>query len=154
MTLPSWDDRWMDVARLAATWSADRSRKVGAVIVNARNELVSLACNGFPDGVDANVECRHQRPAKYQWTEHAERNALYTAAANGTPTRGCSIYVPWYPCADCARAIVQSGLVAAIVIEPDWQDPVFASDFAVVRQMLSEAGIAVRFLPGNPPVAA
>lgn len=152
MSSASWDRRWMDFARHVATWSKDRSRKVGAVIVNDRQVSVSFGWNGFPRGVDDNVDERHVRPSKYLYTEHAERNAIFNAAAEGHSTRGCRMYLPWYPCADCARAIIQAGIIEIIAIEPDWQDPSYAADFAVVREMLAEAAVKVRFVPGLPPV--
>ncbi len=141
----TWDERWMSVAQLAATWSKDRSRKCGAVIVDDRNVVVGLGWNGFPRGLSDEVDARHERPAKYKWTEHAERNAIYNAAANGHATRGCRMYLAWYPCADCARAIIQSGLTELIAIEPDWSDHIWAADFVVVREMLGEAGVSVRY---------
>jgi dCMP deaminase len=144
--MTNWDKRWMDMAKLVATWSKDRSRTCGAVIVDDRNVLVSIGWNGFPRGLKAEVDERHERPAKYKWTEHAERNAIYNAAANGHPTRGCSIYLPWYPCADCARAIIQSGLKTVYAVEPDWNDGIWAADFAVGKEMLAEAGVWVVFL--------
>jgi dCMP deaminase len=149
-----WDARWMDLASLVATWSKDRSRKTGAVVVDQRNVVVALGWNGFPRGVDDEVERRHARPAKYQWTEHAERNALYNAAANGISTRGCRLYIPWYPCADCARGIIQSGISEVIAFEPDWNDPTYAADFATVREMFEEVGTYVRFVPGEAPLRA
>lgn len=149
----TWDDRWMAMARLVAGWSKDRSRKTGAVIVDARNVLIAVGWNGFPRGVDDHVECRHERPAKYQWTEHAERNAIYNAAAKGVPTLGCRMYIPWYPCADCARGIIQSGIAEIIVVEPDWNDPKWGADFAAVREMLDEAGVLVRKVDGDAPVS-
>jgi dCMP deaminase len=136
----------MDMARLVATWSKDRSRTCGAVIVDDRNVVVALGWNGFPRGVDDDVDARHERPAKYLWTEHAERNAIYNAAACGHATRGCTMILPWYPCADCARAIIQAGLVCIVCIEPDWNDHIWAEAFAVTREMLTEAGVTVRFL--------
>lgn len=142
----SWDNRWMDMAKLVATWSKDRSRTCGAVIVDDRNVLVSIGWNGFPRGIDDDVDMRHERPAKYKWTEHAERNAIFNAAANGHPTKGCTMYLPWYPCADCARAIIQSGITEIVCIEPDWNDHVWAEDFSVVREMLEESEIGVRFI--------
>lgn len=151
MSADTWDQRWMDLARFIAAWSKDRSRKVGAVIVDDRNAVISLGWNGFPRGLDDDVDERHQRPSKYAWTEHAERNSILNAAANGHRTAGCRIYVPWYPCADCARAIIQAGIVEVIGIEPDWSDPTYSADFAVVREMLAEAGVGVRFLDGEAP---
>ncbi len=147
----SWDDRWVGMAQLVANWSKDRSRKTGAVIVDFRNVLVAVGWNGFPRGIDDNVEIRHERPAKYQWTEHAERNAVYNAAAKGISTAGCRMYQAWYPCADCARAIIQAGIVELIAVEPDWSDAKWGSDFTEVRNMLAEAGVFTRFLAGRTP---
>ncbi len=141
----TWDTRWLELAALVSTWSKDRSTKVGAVIVDDRNVLVSIGWNGFPRGLDDDVDDRHERPAKYKWTEHAERNAIYNAAANGFALRGCTMYLPWYPCADCGRAIVQSGIARLVCNEPDWADDRWAADFAVVREMFAEVNLPVEF---------
>ena len=100
-----WDERFMEMARTIAGWSKDRSRKVGCVIVGPGKEIRASGYNGFPRDVNDDVEARHQRPAKYRWTEHAERNAIYNAARSGVSTMGCVIYLPWFPCMDCSRAI-------------------------------------------------
>lgn len=141
----NWDKRWMDMANLVASWSKDRSRTCGAVIVDDRNVLVSVGWNGFPRGIDDDVDARHERPAKYKWTEHAERNAIFNAAANGYATKGCSMYLTWYPCASCVRAIIQSGINEIVCREPDWNDGTWAADFAIVREMLTEVSVDVRF---------
>ena len=60
-------------------------------------------------GVEVN-DARLERPAKYRFTEHAERNAIYHAAQQGNATLGTTLYVPWYACADCGRAIIQAGI--------------------------------------------
>lgn len=146
------DQAYMARAQDAALQSSDRSRQTGAVIVAQDGSIISTAANTFPDGI-AGTEERHARPAKYLWTEHAERNAIYRAAAAGQSTASSRMYLPWYPCADCARAIIQSGIVEVVAIEPDWSDPKWAADFAVVREMLAEAGVPVRFMPGSAPVA-
>ena len=150
----SWDSRWMDMARLVGSWSKDRSRKCGAVIVDSRNVLVSIGWNGFPRGINDDVDARHERPVKYKWAEHAERNSIFNAAANGHHTLGCTMYLPWYPCADCARAIIQAGIAEVVCIEPDWNDPVWAADFAVVREMFKESHVVARFVAGDAPVMA
>lgn len=146
--MSNWDKRWMDLATLVSSWSKDRSRKCGAVIVDHRESVVSLGWNGFPRGINDNVDERHERPAKYQWTEHAERNAIYGAASRGHSVQGCTMYVSWYPCADCARAIIQSGIGFLVCVEPDWNDPRWASDFAVVKTMFDEAVVEVDFVHG------
>lgn len=143
--LVRWDDYFMALAKLVATRSKDRSTKVGCVIVGPDNEIRSTGYNGFPRGVDDGAEERHQRPAKYLWTEHAERNAVYNAARAGMALKGCRIYLPWFPCMDCARAIVQSGLVEMICHEPDLNDPKWGNDFANVLTLCAEAGVVIRY---------
>lgn len=151
MKQTTWDQRFLDLARTIAGWSKDRSRQVACVIVGPNHEIRATGYNGFPRGVDDSVESRHQRPAKYRWTEHAERNAIYNAARTGVSTMGCTAYLPWYPCMDCARALVQSGIIIVVAIEPDWSDATYAADFAEVGQLFREAGITLRFAPGEAP---
>ena len=146
-----WDDNFMNLARNVATWSKDRSRKVGCVLIGPAKEVRSMGYNGMPRGVNDEVEARHQRPAKYLWTEHAERNAIYNAARVGTPLLGCICYLPWYPCMDCARALVQAGIVEVVAVEPDWLDATYAADFAAVSTLFEEAGVRLRFVAGEAP---
>jgi len=144
--MADWDARFMGLARYVGSWSKDRSTKVGCVIVGPANEVRAIGYNGFVRGLDDSDEARHERPAKYQWTEHAERNAIYHAAQVGSPLRGCRMYVPWFPCMDCARAIVQCGLVELIAQQPDLNDPRWGGDFRSSVEMLAEAGVRVRFV--------
>lgn len=150
--MADWNTRWMDLANHIATWSKDKSRKVGCVIVNDREILVSMGWNGFPRGVDDEKEDRHSRPTKYLWTEHAERNCIANAASQGVSTLGCKIYIPWYPCMDCARMIVQSGITTVYCFQPDWNDPTYKKDFGVVAEMFSEVNMNVIFLEGLSPI--
>jgi len=113
----NWDQRFVGLAHTVAQWSKDPSVKVGAVIVNPKNRaVVSLGFNGFPRNVADNLTAngsRYERPVKYIYTEHAERNAIYNAARLGHSTEGCTLYLNWAPdnvCADCARAIIQAGI--------------------------------------------
>lgn len=143
MTRPTWDQSFIDMAKGFAQRSKDPSTKVGAVIVGPDNEVRSLGYNCFPRGVNDNIPSRFDRPEKYKWFEHAERNAIYNAARVGIPLKGCHIYVSWIPCSDCARAIIQSGITALIVedlsIPERWR-----ADFLVSIPMLREAGIVIR----------
>ena len=75
-----WNSRFMDLARLVAGWSKDTSTKVGCVIIGPDKEIRSTGYNGFPRGVDDTIPAGHERPAKYDFTEHAERNAIYNAS--------------------------------------------------------------------------
>lgn len=146
--MADWDRRFMGLARHVGGWSKDRSRQVGCVVVGEDNIVRAIGFNGFPRGLNDEVAVRHQRPAKYLWTEHAERNAIYAAARLGTSLAGTKMYVPWFPCVDCARAIVQAGIIELIAIKPDMNDPQWGEGFAVSIEMLTEAGVRVRYL--NP----
>jgi dCMP deaminase len=145
-----WDERFMAVARDVASWSKDRSTKVGCVVVSPLRDIKATGYNGFPRGIDDQVEERHERPAKYQWTEHAERNAIYAAARLGTSLDGCTMYVPWFPCVDCARAIIQAGIAELVAIEPDSNDPKWGADFKLARQMLLESSVELRYVKEIP----
>ena len=113
----------MDLAESIAEWSKDRSTKVGCVIIDDKRTILATGYNGFPRGINDDVEDRHDRPDKYQWTEHAERNALYSAARNGIALEGSTMYVPWLPCADCMRGIIQCGINTLIVKRLSYDDP-------------------------------
>jgi dCMP deaminase len=142
----SWDSYFLVIARHVAARSKDRSTKVGCVIVGPDNEIRSTGYNSFPRGIDDTREERHERPEKYLWTEHAERNAIYNAARVGTPLKGCRAFLPWFPCMDCARAIVQAGIVEVIGVKPDLTDPKWGADFQRAAILFEEAGVAVRFI--------
>lgn len=147
-TSPEWDRRFMQLALAVGQWSKDPT-PVGCVIAGPANEVRSTGYNGLPRGVDDRVPERLQRPGKYLWSEHAERNAIYNVARSGIPVEGCRIFVPWYPCVDCARAIIQCGLIELIAIEPDWQDAKWGEDFRIAHQMFNECGLRVRFLDSD-----
>jgi dCMP deaminase len=136
----------MQLAIHVATWSKDRSTKVGCIIVGPGNEIRAIGYNGFVRGIDDDVDGRHNRPAKYLWTEHAERNAIYSAAMSGIAIKGCRMYLPWFPCMDCARAIVQSGLVELVAFQPDLKDAKWGTDFTSAIEMMDEAKVLVRFV--------
>lgn len=138
----SWDDRWISMAFHVAAWSKDRSRKVGAVIVDNRQVVVALGWNGFPRGINDDVPYRHERPVKYLWTEHAERNALYNAAASGSKVEGCTLYTVLFPCADCARGIIQTGIKRVVYArQPFNVEPHLGESFDTAADMLDEAKV-------------
>jgi len=145
----SWHEYFFNICRAVAAKSKDRSSKVGAVIVGPDNEIRSTGFNGFPRGIDDSIDSRHKRPSKYLWTEHSERNAVYQAARAGTSTNNCRIYVEWYPCADCSRAIIQAGIKEVVIdgkshlfndaeLNERWKDSI-----AVTKEMLAEAGVII-----------
>lgn len=149
MFTPKWDERFMRLAHHIGLWSKDRGRRFGAVVIGPDREVRAMGYNGLPRGVDDEVEERHSREngEKYIWVAHAEANAIFNAARVGVPLKGCALYVPLFPCADCAKAIIQSGIAEVVTYEPDLlSDPVWARSFKVSKKMLEEAGVSVRII--------
>jgi dCMP deaminase len=139
-----WHLRYLQLAAQVATWSKDRSTKVGAVLYNVETHATLLTSfNGLARGMDDKKDEYHARPAKYFYAEHAERNLIYFAARHGVRTEGLGIASSLYPCADCARAIVQAGLTELVVVEPDWNDPRWGESFKVSRTILQAGGVTV-----------
>jgi dCMP deaminase len=76
MSMMNWTNYFLNIAEAVKEKSKDQRTKIGAVIVGKDNEIVSTGYNSFPRGIDDDVEERQQRPEKYFWFEHAERNAI------------------------------------------------------------------------------
>ena len=110
----TWDAYFMKMACLVASKSKDRSMKVGCVLVGEGNCMLSTGYNGFPRGVDDDNEEYNKRPAKYIWTSHDAANAVYNAARNGIKLLDSRAYVNAHPCHECARALVQAGVIEVI----------------------------------------
>lgn len=135
-----WDEYFMNLAVMVSTRSKDRSTKVGAVVVRDR-VILSTGYNGFPRGINDDIEERHQRPLKYIFTCHAEENAITNAARIGAKVAGSDIYVTLHPCSGCAKIIIQSQIKSVFVLVSSynrWND-----DFKISRELLSEAGIQI-----------
>ena len=144
----NWHDYFISLAEQVALKSKD-STKVGAVIVGpTHHEIRSVGFNGFPRGVDETIASRWERPTKYLYVEHAERNAILNAARIGIPVHGCHLYLNWEPtpCTDCAKAVIQAGITTLIgprrpfPKNRDWS-------FEVSQTMLTEAGISLLLWP-------
>jgi len=144
--MKTWDEYFAQICSLTASKSEDQSTKCGCVIVTATNEIVSTGYNGFARGVK-NTEARNERPLKYSYFEHSERNAIYNCARNGVATLGCKLYVTGVPCVDCARAIIQAGIKEVIMLTGQ-HDASFSERWAesmkVSKEMLAEANVIVR----------
>lgn len=107
----NWVEYFLGIAEQVKLKSKDKYTKIGAIIVGEDNEVLSTGYNSFPRGLTDDVDSRQERPEKYFWFEHAERNAIYNAARVGTPLKNSTIYLTsGLPCIDCARGIVNSGI--------------------------------------------
>ncbi len=138
----TWDQYFMGIAHLSANRSKDPSTRVGAVIVDPSKKIVGIGYNGFPSGVsdDENPWKREGdfTETKYAYVVHAELNAILNAPRE---VRGCSIYVSLFPCNECAKAIIQSGIKEIV-----YEDDKYADTDAVIvsKKILTEAGVKLR----------
>ena len=106
-----WDNYFINLTEQIKLKSKDKSTQIGAIIVNDDHQVLSTGYNSFPRGLNDDLDERQERPEKYFWFEHAERNAIYSAAMNGIPLKGSTMYLSCSaPCMDCARAIVNVGI--------------------------------------------
>lgn len=138
----SWDEYFMGVALLAAERSKDPNTQVGACIIDNNNRIISTGYNGFPKGC-SDDEFPWNRNAdkgetKYQFVVHAELNAILNAP--GSSVAGSRLYVSLFPCNECAKAIIQSGVKEVIYLSDKYNGT--PSDVASKR-MLEAAGITL-----------
>ena len=139
-----WNKRFLDICRQVATWSNDPNTKVAAVIVGPHKEIRSTGYNGLPRGVNDDITSRYNKPQKYLWTEHAERNAIYNASRIGVSTLECIIYTSMYPCAECARAIIQAGITQVITCDDSLKkNEKWRESFEIAEKMFAESKIEV-----------
>ena len=136
----TWDEYFMGIALLSAQRSKDPSTQVGACIVNDRNKIISVGYNGMPMGCsdDDFPWTREGAPleTKYLYVCHAELNAILNSS--GFALDGCKIYVPLFPCNECCKAIIQSGIREVTYISDKYAatDGVRAS-----KRMMDSAGV-------------
>ena len=118
----SWDEYFMGIAMLAAMRSKDPNTQVGACIVSQDNIIISTGYNGMPKGCsdDEFPWDREGAETKYPYVVHAELNAILNA--NGRDLRGSRIYVALFPCNECAKAIIQSGIKEVRYLSDKYKD--------------------------------
>jgi dCMP deaminase len=134
----------IEMALLAASLSPNRVRKVGAVLVAGDGTEIA-ACNTFPAGV-RDLEDRHAGDGRFVWMEHAERRAIFEAARRGVSTAGAHLTTTFFPCIDCARAIVDAGLACLDTPAPDFDDLVWGASFERSQVILREGGVEIRII--------
>ena len=145
--MTNWDKRFLDLAEHFGSWSKDRSRGVGAIIVNEDKRVISIGYNGFPSGTNDDVDERHERPAKYSWTSHGEENAIVNAARLGVSTNGTTMYCNLFPCSRCTGMIINAGIKELVCGKrPNFEDETYGDDYKISLDKLGEAGIEVRYI--------
>jgi dCMP deaminase len=139
-TQTRWDKRFLELSKFIATWSKDPSTKVGAVIVEHKNSIVSLGFNGFPQLMNDDPKLYADREIKYSRVIHAEINAFVFARR---PIIGCTLYTwPLPPCDRCAVQLIQAGVQRFVWSKPSteikerWGDALYKS-----KKYIIEAGL-------------
>ena len=134
----SWDEYFMGVALLAAKRSKDPNTQVGACIVDANNVILTTGYNGFPIGCsdDEFPWEREGEITKYPYVVHAELNAILNAS--GKSLKGARIYVALFPCNECAKAIIQSGIREVVYLSDKYAD---TPGNKASKLMLTTAGV-------------
>lgn len=131
----------------ANLFSKDDSKKVGAILVAPESlQILSMGYNGMPRNINENISERWERPLKYKYVEHAERNAIYNAVRQGTGIEGSIAITTLYPCCDCARALIQSGIKTIVSKKPDFDHERWGHDFKISEEMFNEANIEIILL--------
>lgn len=138
--MTDWHKRFLDLCEHIATWSKDPSTKLGSVIVDDKKRIVSVGYNGFPRGVFDFEERYDDRPTKYLFVAHAERNALDNAPMM---VDNCTLYVTLLPCNECAKSIIQKGITKVVTYRPTRED-VF--NWNITLSMFNEAGVEVIYV--------
>jgi len=137
----TWDERYLDLAENVSSWSKDPSRKIGAVAVGNKGQILSQGYNGFPRGISDNVERYNDKETKYRYVVHAEMNVIYNATYNGISLDGATLYVTGLPvCSECAKGIIQTGVKRVVMRATDVPEKWFIS-FATTAKMFNEANI-------------
>jgi dCMP deaminase len=142
----NWTEYFLGIAEQIKLKSKDQSTLIGAVVVGEGKNILSTGYNSFPRGLDDSLQERQERPEKYFWIEHAERNAIYNAALEGVSLKNSTIYLTsGLPCMDCARGIVNSGIkvvwckrVCTTKNKEKWEESQMKS-----LQLLNECGVEV-----------
>ena len=138
----SWDEYFMGVALLASERSKDPSTQVGACIVDEDKRILSTGYNGFPQGCsdDEFPWNRDEKigDTKYQFVVHAELNAILNA--RGKNLSGSTIYVALFPCHECAKAIIQSGVKEVVYLSNKYDG---TASVEASKRMLNAAGVTL-----------
>ena len=136
----SWDEYFMGIAMLAAKRSKDPNTQVGACIVSQDNIIISTGYNGMPKGCSDDEfpgeRSGEEVETKYPYVVHAELNAILNA--NGRDLRGSRIYVALFPCNECAKAIIQSGVKEVLYLSDKYKDTMMN---LASKRMLMAAGV-------------
>ena len=146
----SWDEYFMGIALLSCERSKDPNTKVGACIVDENKKVVSIGYNGMPSGCDESQLSWNKGEgldSKYLYVCHAEFNAILNTR-NGSALRGCTLYDTLFPCNECTKAIIQTGIKEVVYISNKYEN---TTGVQASKRMLLLAGVKIRHYEGRIP---
>ncbi len=144
----TWEEYFMSLALLSAKRSKDPSTQVGACIVDDDNKVVSIGYNGMPRGIkdeDLSWNKGEDLDSKYLYVCHAEFNAILNTR-NGSALNGCTLYVTLFPCNECAKAIVQTGIKKIIYLSNKYENSL---ETRASKKILTLAGVKIEEYKGR-----
>lgn len=140
--LSKWDYRFLDLAKFVSDWSKDPSTKVGAVIADHNNRIVSIGYNGFPTNI-SDDDRLDNRETKYKIIVHGEMNAILFANKS---LEFCTLYTyPFMPCSRCASMIIQTGIQR--VVSYNNMPERWSQEFDLSKYLFKEAGLELILYP-------
>lgn len=141
-----WIERFMEMARLTATWSKDPDHKVGSVLVDHERRVIGIGFNGFPRGVRDLPERLASKHLKRMMIVHAEANAILNSRSSFVD---CTLFATRHPCTECVKLIIQSGISVVhcpqLEVGSSWEE-----DSVVASCMMREAGVAINIYVQPP----
>ena len=142
-----WHNRYLGLAYEVSKWSKDPSKKIGAIAVGNKGQVLAQGYNGFPRGIRHSSDRLNNRELKYKFVVHAEMNLIYNAGYNGVSLDGSTVYVTGLPvCSECAKGLIQVGVKQVIMpVQEDTPD-VWKESFEFTKQLFEEAGVAWQFI--------
>jgi dCMP deaminase len=144
----SWDEYFMCLAIITSKRSKDPSSQVGAVIVDSEHKVVSIGYNGMPrhiDDKDLSWNKNEGLDNKYLYVCHAEFNAILNVR-NGSSVKDCTIYVTLFPCNECAKAMIQTGIKHVVYLSDKYADRI---ETKASKKLLDLAGITYEQYKGR-----
>ena len=141
----TWDEYFMAIAKLSAMRSKDPSTQVGACIVGEDNRILSIGYNGAPNGFNDDVfpwaREGNQLDTKYPYVCHGELNAILNYRGSRKDLENAKIYVDLFPCNECAKLIIQSGIKEVIYLSDKYKD---SENNIASRRLLDECGVSYK----------
>ena len=139
-----WHGRYLELARTVGSWSKDPSRKIGAVAVGSKGQVLAQGYNGFPRGIRHSPARLNNREVKYKYVVHAEMNLIYNAGYNGASLDGSTVYVTGLPtCSECAKGLIQVGVHQVVMAADALVDmpEKWIESFEFTKELFEEAGV-------------